>query len=120
LPVLAAMYAEAGIPLEICPVSNQVLGYVADLRDHPAVPLMRSGVRISINPDDPAMFGYTGVTHDWVVATLAWDLTLGDIKRLIINSIEDAAMTDAEKAELMARWQAEWDAFIDEAISGAL
>ncbi|MBN2587184.1 MAG: hypothetical protein JXR55_07815, partial [Candidatus Fermentibacteraceae bacterium] len=35
LPELAAMYAEAGIPLEICPVSSQVLGYVADLRDHP-------------------------------------------------------------------------------------
>jgi adenosine deaminase CECR1 len=118
LPDLANMYAQAGIPLEICPVSNQILGYVADLRDHPAVPLMRSGVRISINPDDPAMFGYTGVTHDWVAVTLAWDLTLGDIKRLIVNSIEDAAMTDQERAELMTRWQTQWDAFIGEVVSG--
>jgi adenosine deaminase CECR1 len=117
LPELAFMYAERGTPLEICPVSNQVLGYVSDLRDHPAVTLMRSGVRISLNPDDPAMFGYTGVTHDFMVATLAWDLSLGDVKRIIMNSIEDAAMTDAEKAELMALWETEWNIFIDEVVS---
>lgn len=117
LPELADMYAQAGIPLEICPISNQILGYVADLRNHPAVPLMRSGVRISINPDDPAMFGYTGVTHDWIVATLAWDLTLGDMKRLIIHSMEDAAMTEDEKDELMARWQLSWDAFIESVVN---
>jgi adenosine deaminase CECR1 len=95
LPELAEMYAEEGIP------------------NHPAVPLMRTGVRISISPDDPAMFGYTGVTFDYVVAVLAWDLSLSEVKRLIINSIEDAAMTDAEKAELMSTWQTEWDIFVE-------
>ena len=118
LPELALMYAEEGIPLEICPVSNQILGYVPDLRNHPAVPLMRSGVRISINPDDPAMFGYTGVTIDFTVAVLAWDLSLSDLKRLIMNSIEDAAMTDSEAAELMSLWRIEWDEFISFIIEG--
>lgn len=116
LPELAEMYAEEGIPLEICPVSNQILGYVPDLRNHPAVPLMRNGVRISINPDDPAMFGYTGVTFDFTVAVLAWDLSLSDVKGLIMNSIEDAAMTDSEEAELMNLWQDEWDEFISSTI----
>jgi len=106
------MYAEAGIPLEICPISNQLLGYTPDLREHPAVTLIREGVRISINPDDPAIFQSNGVTCDWVVAVLAWDLTLADVKRLILNSIEDAAMTDGEKLDLLRRWQTEWDAFI--------
>ena len=112
LPDLAQLYAEEGIPLEICPISNQILGYVTDLRDHPAVTLMRSGVRISLNPDDPAIFGYTGVTHDWTAAVLAWDLSLSEVKRLIVNSIEDAGMTDDEKDELMTVWQTEWDEFI--------
>lgn len=114
LPELAALYATEGIPLEICPVSNQILGYVPDLRNHPAVPLMRSGVRISINPDDPAMFGSGGVTCDFVVAVLAWDLTLADLKRLIMNSIEDAAMSDQERAELMDSWLVRWDEFVIE------
>ncbi len=113
LPELASMYAAEGIPLEICPISNQVLGYVPDLRNHPAVPLMRSGIRISINPDDPAIFGSNGVTCDFVVAVLAWDLSLADVKGLIMNSIEDAAMTEEEKAELMESWELRWDEFID-------
>ena len=116
LPELASMYASEGIPLEICPISNQVLGYVPDLRNHPAVPLMRSGIRISINPDDPAIFGSGGVTCDFVVAVLAWDLSLADVKRLIMNSIEDAAMTEEENAELMYSWQLRWDEFIDSQI----
>jgi len=58
------------------------------------------------------MFGYTGVTLDFVAASLAWDLSLSEVKRLLINSIEDAAMTDEEEAELMALWQIEWDMFI--------
>jgi len=112
LPRLAELYAEEGLPLEICPISNQILGYVPDLRDHPAVTLMRSGVRISINPDDPAMFQSNGVTADWMAAVLAWDLTLADLKQLILNSIEDAAMTNDERTDLMDRWQTEWDRFI--------
>ncbi len=75
---------------------------------------MRSGVRISINPDDPAMFGSGGVTCDFVVAVLAWDLTLADLKRLIMNSIEDAAMSDQERAELMDSWLVRWDEFVIE------
>ncbi len=112
LPELASMYASEGIPLEICPISNQVLGYVPDLRNHPAILLMRSGIRISINPDDPAIFGSGGVTCDFVVAVLAWDLSLADLKCLIMNSIEDAAMTEEEKAELMDSWEIRWDEFI--------
>ncbi len=113
LPELASMYASEGIHLEICPISNQVLGYVPDLRNHPAILLMRSGIRISINPDDPAIFGSGGVTCDFVVAVLAWDLSLADLKCLIMNSIEDAAMTEEEKAELMDSWEIRWDDFIN-------
>jgi len=35
------------------------------------------------------------------------------VKRLVMNSIEDAAMTDSEKAELMFLWETEWNIFID-------
>ena len=75
-------------------------------------------MRISINPDDPAIFQSNGVTYDWVVAVLAWDLTLADVKRLILNSIEDAAMTDEEKLDLLRRWETQWEGFIESCVSG--
>ncbi len=34
-----------------------------------------------------------------------------------MNSIEDAAMTEEEKAELMDSWELRWDEFIDSRVS---
>jgi len=83
--------------LEVCPVSNFVLGYVLDLRCHPVRGLLAEGVPISISPDDPGFMGYEGVTLDYVYAFLAWSLDIADLKKLILNSIEYASVTDEEK-----------------------
>jgi len=61
-------------------LSNFVLGYTKDLRTHPVSFLMNRGVQVSISSDDPGLFGYEGVTLDYVYATGAWGLTLRDLK----------------------------------------
>jgi adenosine deaminase CECR1 len=43
---------DENICIEACPVSNNVLGYVNDLRSHPARALMTKGVKVTISPDD--------------------------------------------------------------------
>lgn len=57
-----------------------VLGYTKDLRVHPVNYLMNRGVQVSISSDDPGLFGYEGVTLDYVYATGAWELTVRDLK----------------------------------------
>ncbi len=71
-PRLIQTVRERNICIECCPISNQVLGYVKDLRCHPARMLMNLGVPLTISSDDPAFFNYSGITHDFVLATLAW------------------------------------------------
>lgn len=39
--------------VEVSPISNQILGYVSDMRNHPARVLLSNGVQCSINSDDP-------------------------------------------------------------------
>ncbi len=112
IPKLSIKYRDKGIALEICPVSNQILGFVPDLRNHPAVSLMNNGVRISLNPDDPAVFGYEGVTFDYVVACLAWDLSLADLKSLALDSLEDSALGEKEKRKSIEKWKDSWRVFI--------
>jgi aminodeoxyfutalosine deaminase len=50
---------ERDIPLEICITSNLVTGVVKRLEDHPVRRLFDAGVPITLNTDDPAMFGCT-------------------------------------------------------------
>ncbi len=45
-PLLMRIVKERGIAIEVCPISNQVLGYVADLRNHPAVHYINSGLPV--------------------------------------------------------------------------
>lgn len=58
-PQLLRFLAERKICLEICPTSNWLTGAVSSLEAHPALQILRAGVPVSINTDDPAVFGVT-------------------------------------------------------------
>jgi adenosine deaminase/aminodeoxyfutalosine deaminase len=47
------------IPLEICLHSNVVTGAIRSMEEHPALRLLRAGVPITLNTDDPAFFDTT-------------------------------------------------------------
>lgn len=56
-PQVMRALAGAGVRLNICPTSNLKLGRVARLEDHPIRRLYDAGVRVTVNTDDPLMFG---------------------------------------------------------------
>jgi adenosine deaminase CECR1 len=87
-PHLQEVVEQQKICIEVCPLSNMVLGYTKDLRTHPMSYLMNRGIQFSISSDDPGFFGYEGVTLDYVYAMGAWGLTLRDLKKLSLNGIE--------------------------------
>jgi adenosine deaminase CECR1 len=71
-----------------------VLGYTKDLRTHPISYLMFRGVQFSISSDDPGLFGYEGVTLDYVYGTCAWGLSIRDLKQLALNGINYGSITE--------------------------
>lgn len=58
-PALLAHLAETGVPLEVCPSSNLATRAVASLDEHPLRAFRDAGVTVTINSDDPPMFGTT-------------------------------------------------------------
>ena len=58
-PALLAHLAETGVPLEVCPSSNVATRAVASLDEHPLRAFVEAGVTVTINSDDPPMFGTT-------------------------------------------------------------
>jgi adenosine deaminase len=56
---LMAELRERGIALEVCPTSNVRTGAVASLEEHPLRTLFDAGVAVTLNSDDPGIFGCT-------------------------------------------------------------
>ena len=106
------MVKQENICVEACPVSNKILGYVHDLRTHPTRSLLAHGVKVSINPDDHGFFCAPGVTLDYLVAFLNWDLNLMDLKQLCLNSIEFASVSAVEKKDLEQFFHYKWKIFL--------
>ena len=116
-PDVMQLYKDEGITLEICPMSNLRLGYVPDLRLHPALSYLRSGVKVSLCSDDALFMVENPLVDDFYAAIMNWDLTLADIKMLCRNSLEASGLPDDERQELLEKWDKDWDAFVDKELS---
>ncbi|MGH9078736.1 MAG: adenosine deaminase [Acidimicrobiales bacterium] len=95
-PRLVERLVSEQIPLTVCPLSNVRLGVFPSLEHHNLARLLRRGVRVTVNSDDPAYFGgYAADNLDAVVGPLA--LERDEIVQLARNSILASFLDDAEK-----------------------
>ncbi|MEM0993389.1 MAG: hypothetical protein AAF847_08245 [Bacteroidota bacterium] len=115
-PSLLEAVKEKDICLEINPLSNQILGYIRDLRNHPASTYLRRGINCSISSDDPLILDYAGLSYDYWSIYMAWELGLADLKQLSRNGLLYAAVTEEERAKALAVWEARWAVFVEEAL----
>jgi len=88
-------------PLTVCPLSNVRLRVVDDIADHPLPAMLRRGLNVSVNSDDPAYFG--GYLDDNVTAVRdALGLDEAALTTLARNSVTASFADDTRKAELLA------------------
>ena len=96
-PDLVARLIAEQVPLTVCPLSNIKLCVFDKLEDHNLKDLLRAGVCVTINSDDPAYFGgYIG--ENFSATAEALDLSLADIDRLAHNAVH-AAFLDSDRRE---------------------
>lgn len=98
--------------VEVSPISNQILGYVSDMRNHPARVLLSNGVQCSINSDDPGVYGYEGLSYDFWVAFVYWELDVKALKKLVYNSINYSSLNEREKKESILYLDKQWNDFV--------
>lgn len=122
-PVVVALIGSKQVAVEVCPISNQVLKLVEDLRNHPASMFLELNVPMVINSDDPSVWGLTGLSYDYYEVFMGFGgnvLDLKTIKQLAINSIYFSALTVEEKQAGLNLWNAKWNTFIANAKSQLL
>lgn len=116
-PLVMQEIMKRNIAVEVCPISNQVLKLVSDLRVHPASTLIAEGLPVVICNDDPSFWGARGLSYDWYVAFMGLanrEADLKFLKQLAKNSLIYSAIPEMEKELALAQWESDWMKFINE------
>jgi adenosine deaminase len=100
-PELVAHLAETQLPLEMCPLSNLRTGVVASIAAHPIREFFDRGLRVTVNTDDPAMFG-NSLAGELEVLVTELGFTRCDVRTLMRNAI---AACWAAPSQLDALWR---------------
>ncbi|MEU6219040.1 adenosine deaminase [Streptomyces sp. NPDC047022] len=100
-PALLKHLAEHRIPLEVCPTSNIATRAVRTLDEHPIKEMVRAGVLVTINSDDPPMFG-TDLNNEYAVAARLLELDERGLASLAKNAVEASFLDSAGKARMTA------------------
>ncbi len=100
-PELLAHLAEAGIPLEVCPSSNVATRAVESLAEHPLRAFVDAGVTVTINSDDPPMFGTT-LNREYAIAADLLDLDAAGVADLAQAAVDASFAAPEVRASLAA------------------
>jgi aminodeoxyfutalosine deaminase len=100
-PELLRHLADEGIPLEVCPSSNIATRAVASLDVHPLKELVAAGVPVSINSDDPPMFGTT-LNREYEIAADLLSLDRRGVADLARAAVEHSFAPDDVRRRITA------------------
>jgi adenosine deaminase len=98
------MLADRKIALEICPTSNQLTGAALPDYPHPYVDLDRAGCVVTIDADDPALFG-TSIAREYALVEQV--VGANTLTRYVRNAIDASFAPEEHKQAMHARLGAE-------------
>ena len=90
------------IPLTVCPLSNLKLKVVEKMEDHPLKKMMRKGLLVTLNSDDPAYFGGY-VNENYLVVQKVLQLNKKDIYTLASNSFIASFLNNKTKDKMLKK-----------------
>ncbi|HUA16357.1 MAG TPA: adenosine deaminase [Verrucomicrobiae bacterium] len=104
-PDLIEELAYRQIPVEICITSNLRTGVCKAIAEHPAKSYFEQGVMITLNTDDPALFGTT-LSREYQLAQENFGFTDEHLRELARNSFEASFLPAEKKLELLSLFDA--------------
>lgn len=111
-PELMRFLAERKVTIEACPVSNVRTGAVASVADHPIREFINSGIRVTVNSDDPPMFD-TDMNNEYIQLHRQLGFTVPELFQLSLNAVDSAFLPEKEKATLRERFVDEYAALTE-------
>jgi adenosine deaminase len=100
-PALVDRLVDLAIPLEVCLTSNVRTGVVHDLAHHPFPRLRDAGVVVTLNSDDPAMFG-SWLADEYRAARESFGLNDAALAEVARTGVRSSFADEPVRRELLA------------------
>ena len=97
---LTQRVAEEGLALTVCPLSNLKLCVVEDIAEHPLPKMLKAGLKVTLNSDDPSYFGGY-ISDNYIAIAEAFDLDRKTLVKLAKNSIGASFASKQRKQSLL-------------------
>ena len=98
--------AENKIPLEMCPISNVRTGVVGSITEHPVRRYLERGIVVSVNTDDPEMFG-NSLAEEFILLEEKLGFSRDEIRSLIIGGIGASWLPEGRKKRLIEEFRSD-------------
>ena len=89
-------------PLTVCPLSNIKLQVFKKLEEHNLKKMLDQKLMVTVNSDDPAYFGGY-INKNLIECQAALNLSINDIKTLLINSFKSSFLKEERKREWISK-----------------
>ena len=100
-PELVEYLAERRIPLELCPISNLRTSVVPSIDRHPVRRYFERGLLVTINTDDPKMFG-NSLAQEFQALVDVHGFSRNEIRTLILNAVRASWLPEDRRRHLAA------------------
>jgi adenosine deaminase len=104
-PALVEHLRQRRVPLEVCPTSNVCLGIYPDYAAHPLRRLWDAGLLVTVNSDDPPMFG-TDLNREYEVLVEHFGFDAEELEQVSLNALQASFLAQAVKGRLEAEFRA--------------
>lgn len=99
-PSLVARLVDAQVPVDVSPTSNVCTRAVEEIGAHPLPRMLEAGLLVTLNSDDPTMFG-TDLTGEYLAAH-GLGLSAADLVRLAANGVRASYLGAAHRHALLS------------------
>jgi aminodeoxyfutalosine deaminase len=100
-PALVDYLAERRLPVDVSPTSNVCTRCVPSIGAHPLRDMIEAGLFVTLNSDDPPMFG-TSLSNEYLVAGRDLGFSPAELAELAANGVRASFLAEAEKEALLA------------------
>lgn len=95
-PQVVKLVKERDVALELCPTSNWLTGSVPSTAQHPIRRLQQEGLTVTINSDDPSLFGID-LCHEYRILQREHDFSAVDFEQCNLAALAHSFIPEEQK-----------------------